>query len=168
MGVYWLHSSVCTSDGPVARPSRMSCPICNTYSFGWRDVSRIMTFDVNLYIQDHLTMTLQWSCVIMSHIAVSALQRIQFWMDSCHICHKWSLAWEGVSFRMNFGLDLYRQGHSTKIFLNKMLKYGTFCRVCSTACVVQGGLFPYLAQMIISIRECRQVKGYTDRSIFLQ
>ena len=34
-------------------------------------------------------------------------------MDSFHIWHKWSLAWEGVSHVMTFALDLYRQGHST-------------------------------------------------------
>ena len=34
-------------------------------------------------------------------------------MDSFHIWHKWSLAWEGVSHEMTFDLDLYLQGHST-------------------------------------------------------
>ena len=34
-------------------------------------------------------------------------------MDSFHIWHKWSLAWEGVSHVMTFDLDLYLQGHST-------------------------------------------------------
>ena len=44
--------------------------------------------------------------------AVSALSRLQFWIDSFHIRHKWSLAWEKVSHIMTFDLDLYLQGHS--------------------------------------------------------
>ena len=34
-------------------------------------------------------------------------------MDSLHIWHKWSLAWEDVSHVTTFDLDLYFQGHST-------------------------------------------------------
>ena len=33
----------------------------------------------------------------MAHLALSALQHLQFWIDYFHIRHKWSLAWEGVS-----------------------------------------------------------------------
>ena len=33
--------------------------------------------------------------------------------DSFHIWYKWSLAWEGVSHVLTFGLDLHLQGHST-------------------------------------------------------
>ena len=33
-------------------------------------------------------------------------------MDSFHICHKWSLVWEGVLHIMTFDLDIYFQGHS--------------------------------------------------------
>ena len=32
-------------------------------------------------------------------------------MDTFHICHKWSLAWDGVLHIMTFDLDLYLQGH---------------------------------------------------------
>ena len=39
-------------------------------------------------------------------------------------------------------------------FAIKWLKYGTFCRVCSTACTVLDGFFPYLAQMITNMRGC--------------
>ena len=39
-------------------------------------------------------------------------------------------------------------------FAIKLLKYGTSCHVCSTACTVPDVFFPYLAQMIISIRGC--------------
>ena len=38
----------------------------------------------------------------------------------------------------------------------KLLKYGTYSRVCATACTVLNGFFPYmyLAQMITSMRGC--------------
>ena len=39
-------------------------------------------------------------------------------------------------------------------FAVKLMKYGTSCRVRSTACTVLDVFFPYLAQMITSIREC--------------
>ena len=38
---------------------------------------------------------------------------LQFSMDYFHICHKSSLALEGVSHVMTFDLDLYLQGHMT-------------------------------------------------------
>ena len=69
-----------------------------------RGALHVMTFDLDLYFQGHLALTLK---------IVSALQRLQFWMDSFHIWYKWSLAWEGVSHVMTFDLDLYLQGHST-------------------------------------------------------
>ena len=39
-------------------------------------------------------------------------------------------------------------------FAIKLLKYGTSCHVHSTVCTVLDGYFPYLAQMITSIRGC--------------
>ena len=48
----------------------------------------------------------------MAHFVVSVLQHVQFWMDSFHICHKWSLAWEGVPWTLTLDLDLYLQGYS--------------------------------------------------------
>ena len=39
-------------------------------------------------------------------------------------------------------------------FVIKLLKYGTCCRVHSTACTVLDGFFPYWAQLITSIRGC--------------
>ena len=40
------------------------------------------------------------------------LKHVEFWMDSFHMWHKWSLAWEGVSCTMTFDINLYLQGHS--------------------------------------------------------
>ena len=36
----------------------------------------------------------------------------------------------------------------------KLLKYGTSCHVCSIACTDPNGFFPYLTQMITSMRGC--------------
>ena len=50
-------------------------------------------------------------------------------------------------------------------FAIKWLKYGTFCRVCSTACTVLDGFFPYLAQMITNMRGCVACNDLWPRSI---
>ena len=65
-------------------------------------------------------------------------------MDSFHIWYKWSLAWEDVSHVMTFDLDLYLQGHSAL----------TLKIVSSVASTVLDGFFPYLVQMITSMRRC--------------
>ena len=54
----------------------------------------------------------------MAHFVVSALQHVQFWMDSFHIWRKWLLTWEDVLHAMTFDLDLYLD------FAIKRLKYG--------------------------------------------
>ena len=51
-----------------------------------------------------------------------------------------------------FDPGLHLQGHSAMAI--KLLKHGTSCHVCSTACTVLDGFFPYLAQMITSMRGC--------------
>ena len=48
---------------------------------------------------------------------MSALQHIKFWMNSFHIWHKYSLAWEGMSHTMTFDLDLYLQGYWAVTFI---------------------------------------------------
>ena len=65
-------------------------------------------------------------------------------MDSFHIWYKWSPAWEDVSHMMTFDLDLYLQGHSAL----------TLKIVSSVASTVLDGFFPYLVQMITSMRRC--------------
>ena len=50
-------------------------------------------------------------------------------------------------------------------FAIKMLKYGTSCHVCSTACTVLDESFPHLAQMITSIRGC---VVHNDLDLYLQ
>ena len=126
----------------------------------------------------------------MTHLAMSTPQHVQFWMDSFHIGHKWSLAWEGMSRIMTFDLDPYLTAHTVQDgffphwaqmissmrgcvahndlwpwvldlylsfsheFAMKVLKYVTYCRVCSTVCTILDGFFPYLAYMITSMRGC--------------
>ena len=50
--------------------------------------------------------------------------------------------WEGVLCEMTFYLDLYICGHSA-VTLQQLLKYGTSCHFCSTACTILDRLFPY-------------------------
>ena len=48
-----------------------------------------------------------WLCNKTCHVCSTAHK---FWMDSFHIGHKWSLAWEGVLHIMNFDFNPYLQG----------------------------------------------------------
>ena len=96
-------------------------------------------------------------------------------MDSFHIWYKWSLAWVGVSHVITFDLDLYFQGHSTLFWLgtqhdsivwvimrrrgvsserrhSSCSSYVMIPPVCSVATTVADGFFPYLAQMVTSMR----------------
>ena len=77
--------------------------------------------------------------------ALTLKKKLQFSMDSLHIWYKWSLVWEGMLHIMTFDLDLYLQGHSTLNFENS---------VRSVASTVLDGFFPYLLQMITSMRRC--------------
>ena len=84
--------------------------------------------------------------------AVFALQHLQFWMDSLHISHEWSLAWEGVSRIMIFDIMTFICKIIQPWLAIKLLKYATSCHICFRAGRVLDGFFPHLAQMIASIR----------------
>ena len=77
-----------------------------------------------------------WPWPISSSSFVSALYRLQFWLDYFYIWHKWSLLLDGVS-----------RGR----FFFQNLKFGLDLEKKST---VLDGFFSYLAQMITSMREC--------------
>ena len=77
--------------------------------------------------------------------AFTLKKNLQFCLQSFHIWHKSSLASDGVSHVMTFGLDLHFQGHSALTLKN---------RVRSVASTVLGGFFPYSVQMITSMRRC--------------
>ena len=99
--------------------------IYHKWSLVWEGVLNMITFDLDLYLQDHLVLTLK---------IVSAMWHLQFQMDSFHIWYKWSLAW-GVSHVMTFDLDFENRVHSV-----------TFS--------VLDRIFPYLPQIITTIRGC--------------
>ena len=62
-------------------------------------------------------------------------------MRGCVVCNdRWPWLISSRSFSHGFAI--------------KLLKYGTSCHVCSTACTVLDGFFPYLAQMITSRWGC--------------
>ena len=92
----------------------------------------------------------------MSHLVVSYLQKVQFWMDSFYIWHKWSPTGEDVSRAMTFCLLPWPicSRSLRHEFAIKLHKYGTCCRVRSTAITVLDRVFPYLAWMTTSIRGC--------------
>ena len=86
----------------------------------------------------------------MAHLAVSILQHLQFWMDSFHIRHKWSLQWERVSHATTFDLDPYFQVHSaTNCDKTAKIWHILLCPLYSM--YSSGWILPYLAQMITSM-----------------
>ena len=62
---------------------------------------------------------------------------------------------------MTSDLHLYLPRSLRHEFAIQLLKYGTFCRVCSVACRVLDGFIPYLAQMIT----ITSMRGCVDRSM---
>ena len=87
----------------------------------------------------------------MAHPGVSTQQHLQFWLDSFHIWHKLSLAWESVLCTLTSTYIFRSFSHDVAM---KLLKYGTSCHVHSAACTVLDGFSPYLALMITSMRGC--------------
>ena len=88
------------------------------------------------------------------YLVVSALQHVQFWMDSFHIGHKWSLAWDGELHIMTY--DLWSWPISFRSFSHdfaiKMLKYDGISCCLHYSMYSSGWIFPHLAQMITSVR----------------
>ena len=107
------------------------------WSLAWEGVSHVMTLDLDLYLQGHSALTKK---------IVSSLYHLQFWMDSFYIWHKWLLLLEGVSrvtfFSGSWNLNFWQ---IFKNFLSWLWK--------KTSTVLDG-FFPYLAQMITSMRGC--------------
>ena len=71
-------------------------------------------------------------------------KNLQFSMDSFHIWYKWRLVWESVAYN-----DLWPWPISSRSF-----GLGLENRVRSVASTVLDGFFPYLIQMITSMRRC--------------
>ena len=78
---------------------------------------------------------------------VSALWRLQFWMDSFYIRHKWSLPLEGV---LHVTFFFSESGN-----LNFWQIFEIFPPLpWKNKSTVLNGFFPYLVQMITSMRGC--------------
>ena len=90
------------------------------------------------------------------------------YVTSCHVC---STAWTFLNGFFPYLAqiftsirwcvmcnDLWPWPISSRSFSHhltiELLKYGTSCQVCSTAYTVRDGFFPYLAQIITSMRGC--------------
>ena len=93
----------------------------------------------------HISNTL---CRVLSSsnfLAFTLKKNLQFCLHSFHIWHKSSIASEGVSHVMTFDLDLYFQ-------FSRSFGLDLENRVRSVASIVLDGFFPYLVQIITSMR----------------
>ena len=87
-------------------------------------------------------------CLVLSSsnfLAFTLKKNLQFCLHSFHIWHKSSIASEGVSHVMTFDLDLYFQ-------FSRSFGLDLENRVRSVASIVLDGFFPYLVQIITSMR----------------
>ena len=120
------------------------CVVCDDL-WTWPISSR--SFDIDFENR------VQLFAIFSNFSAFTLKKNLQFCLHSFHIWHKSSLASEGVShvmtcdlwpiFSRSFGLDLEN-------------------RVCLVASTVLDGFFPYLVQMITSMRRC------VDLDLYLQ
>ena len=132
---------------------RKSCPLCSVYSCGWI----LSIFSTNDHYRYRVCRMLRffpesgnlnfWQ-FFLNFLPLTLKKSVQFWMDSFHIWYKWSLPWEGVLHVMTFDLDLYLQGHLT-LTLSWIWPW---LRVRSATFSVRDWLFPYLPQIITTIR----------------
>ena len=132
---YAILVSLCPSVGPSVR------------------ASGITTFDFHLYLQGHSAMICNKNaeiqqillCLLYSTYSSGWMLPIfgthNHWLE--RVCHaQWSLTLS----------DICKVPHPC--FTIKLLRYGTPCRVCSTAHSVLDGFFPYLTQMTPGMRGC--------------
>ena len=123
------------------------------WSPSWDGVSCIVTFDLALYLQGNSAMTaiklLKYgtSCHVRSTACTV--------LDGCFLY----LAQMIISMRgCVMSNDLWPWPLSSRAFSHnfiiKLLKYGTFCRFPFTACTFLNEFWPYLTQMITSMRGC--------------
>ena len=96
-------------------------------------------------VKGHISDSVCLSVCLLVIASVCSAGCAEFWMDTFHIWHKWSLAYEGMSLVMTLSLCLYLQGHYV-MTANKIWHISS-C-VCSTAPSAGNILFPHIAQMI--------------------
>ena len=93
----------------------------------------------------HISNALRLVLSSSNFLAFTLKKNLQFCLHSFHIWHKSSIASEGVSHVMTFDLDLYFQ-------FSRSFGLDLENRVRSVASIVLDGFFPYLVQIITSMR----------------
>ena len=93
----------------------------------------------------HISNALRRVLSSSNFLAFTLKKNLQFCLHSFHIWHKSSIASEGVSHVMTFDLDLYFQ-------FSRSFGLDLENRVRSVASIVLDGFFPYLVQIITSMR----------------
>ena len=93
----------------------------------------------------HISNALRRVLSIYNFLAFTLKKNLQFCLHSFHIWYKSSIASEGVSHVMTFDLDLYFQ-------FSRSFGLDLENRVRSVASIVLDGFFPYLVQIITSMR----------------
>ena len=93
----------------------------------------------------HISNALRRVLSSSNFLAFTLKKNLQFCLHSFHIWHKSSIASEGVSHVMTFDLDLYFQ-------FSRSFGLDLENRVRSVASTVLDGFFPYLVQIITSMR----------------
>ena len=115
-----------------------------------------MVYDYTAYM-DYMDLTVCWSrkAVKLNH-SLTRHVHSRACTDSFLIWHKWSLALEGVLHTTQWHLTFHQYLRKSFCcdFVMKLLKYVTSCYVHSTAHTVLDEFFPYLAQLITSMKRC--------------
>ena len=146
-----LRPSICPAVRPSVLPSRLPCPLCNIYSSEW-----ILSILVTNYHYHERVCRTQWPLTLTYIFKVIrpwlwkscplCSVYMTFWMDSFSMWHKWLLSLEGVSC-VSFFFGIWK----FEFWANVLILLALTLRKKST---VLDGFFPYLAQMITSMRGC--------------
>ena len=149
----WLYNEVVggilVSLRPSVRPSRMPCPLCNIYSYEWI----LFILGTNDHYHERVCCT-PWPLTLTYIFKV-----IWPWLrKSCPLCSVYSSGWILFIFGTN---DHYyeRVCPVLRFFQNlKFWIFGKFLKIfgldLEKKSTVLVGFFPYLAQMITSMRGC--------------
>ena len=126
--------------------SMRGCVACNDVR-PWPVSSRSFSHDFAIKLLKYI-----------AHLVLSTLQHIQFWMNSFHIWHKWSLAWEDVLHVTTFDLDLYLKGYLSVIL---PILWIIFIYICDTNTTPEGTMchVPFPGQYV-------EGQGHPGRSNF--
>ena len=129
-------TSCCVRSTTIMR----GCVTCNNL-WSWPISSRSLSHNFTMKLLNYGTYCcVRFTCTVLygffPHLALMITN-----MRGCVVHNDlWPWPISSRSFNHNFAI--------------KLLKYGTSCCICSTACKVLDGFFPYLALMITSMRGC--------------